>query len=276
MSEHIVKLQDQQAARDGDVEVLVTSGVHKGDRYSVRPKDHVTCHRTGRTVRLSQGGRSGEPAVCDCVVRAVEREAGKGVAFEARWLTPEQKQEARRARLAAELVEAQTALAEQLTKRDLAVQQCADGAAAARTRADQAAQMEQGIRERLEQERDGLAAAKAAVAQAEEAVKSARHAAEHARLSVQASEQSLESWVRTRVGAQDTALKLEGEAERLRDRSEQAGRIEGLRRAVTKLEAEIEKGQADEAARRESDAPVESPGAAGAPEANPASAEAAV
>jgi chromosome segregation ATPase len=171
----------------------------------------------------------------------VEREVGKGVGLEAQWLTPEQQAKARRGRLDGELRDARTALEELLQKRDQTVAACVDGAAAARGKVDEIAQGEQSIREHLELLRDTLRADTERLHEAEETLKAAKLAVEHGRLSVRDAEQSLEHLGRVRASTLDTATKLEREAERIRERGEHASRIEGLRRAVAKLEAEIAK-----------------------------------
>jgi exonuclease VII small subunit len=241
VSEHIVKLSENEDARDQDVLVVVMSGLQKGARYSVRPKDHATCHRTGRTVRLSRDGKTGVPGVCDCIVRPVEREVGKGVGLEAQWLTPEQQAKARRGRLDGELRDARTALEELLQKRDQTVAACVDGAAAARGKALEFRERELQQAAAIGVTRDELAVSRVRLAQAEEALKAARLAVEHGSLTLKAAEQQVEGQGRQRAAALDTAAKLEREAERIRERGEHASRIEGLRRAVAKLEAEIAK-----------------------------------
>lgn len=261
MAEHIVKLTGEDLPRAGDVEVIVASGPQKGARYSVRPKDHATCHGTGRIVRVVQNGKvtQGIPSVCDCIRRPVEREVGPKVELDARWLTPEQRQEARRSRLDGELRDAQTALEEALRKRDQAVQACVDGASSARARIVVTQQTEQACADALQEQVDTLAAERVRVRRVQDAFEAAKLALEHARLTVQATEKRLESRRKERENAQDTALKLDKEAERIRERSEHATRIEALRRAVAKIEAEIAKPAALPPAATTANAPVSPP-----------------
>lgn len=229
------ELKESEDPVEGEVEAIIKDGPRRGKRFAVKPKDHAACHRSGRIIF------DGKPDVCKCISRPVEKECGFKTEYDVTYGTPETRNKARRARLELELTRSRTALTEAMEQRDATITTAREGISAARTRA---AVLSGSIAEQnrtLELLKDDQQSADTKLAGLRNDLKVAELVAEHATLLVKEAQERLDVDEKALAGAVDTGQKLEGHVVYLEQKSEQASRINGIRRSIARAEEELKK-----------------------------------
>lgn len=229
------ELKEDEDPVEGEVEAIIKDGPRRGKRYAVKPKDHKGCNRTGRIIFNSK------PDVCECISRPVEKECGFKTEYDVTYGTPETRNKARRARLELELARSRTALTEAMEQRDATISTAREGVTAARARAVVLQGSIASQRHDLELLKDDQQAANTKLTALRNDLKVAELVAEHATLLVKEAQAKVDLDEKALAGAVDTGQRLEGHIVYLEQKSEQAGRITGIRRSIARAEEELKK-----------------------------------